>query len=159
MTAAQIFTAVTSSAHTPQTREQGVAANAGIAGLSAVRPHDGKSQAILTVDHMPASNSGPGQWPSTRSEQFHARVVASSLRREVRKTRVWNTARASASHRPVTVCEAPPPLVPPRKLQRRAGGKNWPFVSQRGSRPKKCSGQPVPNSWIFSVNRRGIFHE
>jgi hypothetical protein len=38
--------------------------------------------------------SGPGQRPSTRSEQFHARVVASSLRKEVRKARVWNTARA-----------------------------------------------------------------
>jgi hypothetical protein len=48
----------------------------------------------------------------TRSEQFRARVVASSLRKEVRKTRVWNTARASASHRPVTVCEGPQASFP-----------------------------------------------
>jgi hypothetical protein len=108
--------AVTAFADTVPTRQPATWGKAHIAAIGGIRPHDGKSRErdskparrqLDAIDrpvesmidgHASAAFvwacSGPGQRPSTRSKQFHARVVASSLRKEVRKAREWNTARA-----------------------------------------------------------------
>jgi hypothetical protein len=67
-------TATMASADTVQTRHDVMRCNALICCISVDRPHDGKS----------------------RERVFHARVVASSLGKEERKARAWNTARERA---------------------------------------------------------------
>jgi hypothetical protein len=114
MTVPQILAAVTSSAHTPQTRQPGIETNARVAGLCAVLPRDGiswtqRSQPSPRADRASSLDSGqsgrspagflralsgPGRRPSTQSEGIYARVA----------NQVFPSvgAVASASRRPMT---------------------------------------------------------
>jgi len=51
---------------------------------------------------IPRTLSGPGQQPSTRLGQLHARALSQPLALLEGKTRAWNTARERARLRPMT---------------------------------------------------------